>query len=96
MPYKNKADRNRRERNRKRKHKKQGLCTNCNRQATHGILCKTCREGHRRASFKANRLHREKLNEQGRCVKCGNQRDEPKLRTCMNCRMHANEGRPYN
>jgi hypothetical protein len=59
-------------------------------------MCEAHRRYHNSRKPDSNRKLVARYDAEGRCVKCGNDRDIAQLKTCMNCRMHAHEGRPYN
>lgn len=57
------------------------VCVRChNASATDGfVTCQECREA-------INAKHRYKWREQGRCTRCGREREDPNLLTCERCR----------
>jgi len=96
MPYKSKADRRAWQMCRYHARKSEGLCPECPSPAMVGsVYCPTCRERNRKRTNANNPKYRELLKARGLCVRCGGELDEENLKTCMNCRMHAREGRPY-
>jgi len=96
MPYKNPADRRARQMRRYHARKSEGLCPECPSPSMVGsVYCPSCRERNRKRSNANNPKYRELLKARGLCVRCSGELDDPDKKTCMNCRMHAHEGRPY-
>jgi len=79
--------------------KAENLCPDCGQPSmAKSIYCYRHRERYRIKSLKQSAAQRARYIGDGRCVRCSayldSIEDKGKI-TCVNCRMHATQGRPY-
>jgi len=96
MPYSTKEKRQAYDKKRYIGRKALGKCPACGeKRCTVSIFCEVCRGKRHKRNEINNPVFTARYRAEGLCTGCGGERDDKTLVKCMNCRMHANEGRPY-
>ena len=79
--------------------KEANVCVECDRASLpFSVYCYKHLERHRSKAEKLNPMFRARYLKEGRCGRCGTILDaeDAGYKTCVNCRMHSDAGRPYN